>query len=201
MVPELPDPGLHKVIVGLPEVAADELVPACEVLCQEGFTLWTLGVTQLEQLPVLRGLFGRRARIGVHGVTEPAQIITAAAGGAVFAMSDFLLSDLPGAVPGFPVVLGGLTPSELRAGAVSGAAAVQLVPSEAFGTGYARILPNLLAGWPVIASGKLERYQAELWLEAGGVAVCPRELVGADAVSGDSLDGLRVALQHWRFGD
>lgn len=201
MVPELPDPGVHSVIVGLPDLDADSLVPACEVLCQEGFTLWTLSADRHEQLPVLLGLFGRRARVGVHGVTEAAQVVAAAAAGAVFAMADFLLPDLIDAVPGFPVVLGGLTPSELRSGALAGAAAVQLVPSEAFGTGYARVLPQILAPWPVIASGKLERYQAELWLESGGVAVCPRDLVGADAVLGDSLDDLRVTLQHWRLAD
>ena len=80
-------------------------------------------------------------------------------------------------------------------------AAVQLVPSEAFGTGYLRILPQLLDERPVIASGKLERYQAELWLESGGLAVCPRDLVGPDAVLGETLDDLRVTLQHWRLGD
>ncbi|MCB0912323.1 MAG: hypothetical protein KDB60_11985 [Propionibacteriaceae bacterium] len=201
MVPELPDPGVHSVIVGLPDLDADELVPACEVLCQEGFTLWTVSASRLDQLPGVLSLFRRRARVGVHGVGEPAQVVASAAAGAAFAMADFLLPDLVGAVPGFPVVLGGLTPSELRAGAVAGAAAVQLVPSEAFGTGYARVLPRILDPWPVIASGKLERYQAELWLESGGVAVCPRGLVGADAVLGDSLDDLRVALQAWRLGD
>ncbi len=201
MVPELPDPGVHSVIIGLPDLDVDELVPACEVLCQEGFALWTVGPARLEQLPRLLGLFGRRARAGVHGVTEPAQVVAAAAAGAVLVMSDFLLADLVEAVPGFPVVLGGLTPSELRSGAVAGAAAVQLVPSEAFGTGYARVLPQVLAPWPVIASGRLERYQAEIWLESGGVAVCPRDLVGPDAVLGDSLDDFRVTLQHWRLGD
>lgn len=201
MVPELPGLGLHSVIVGLPEVDADELVPACEVLCQEGFTLWTVAPTQLGQLSAVLGMFGRRARVGVRGVTEPAEVVAAASGGAAFAMSDFLLPALVEAVPGFPVVLGGLTPSELRAGAVAGAAAVQLVPSEAFGAGYLRILPQLLDERPVIASGKLERYQAELWLESGGLAVCPRDLVGPDAVLGETLDDLRVTLQHWRLGD
>lgn len=201
MVPQLPDPGVHSVIVGLPDLDVDELVPACEVLCQEGFTLWTVCPTRLEQLPRLLDLFGRRARVGVHGVTEPAQVVDAAEAGAVFAIADFLLPGLVDAVPGFPVVLGGLTPSELRSGAVAGAAAVQLVPSEAFGTGYARVLPQLLAPWPVIASGKLERYQADLWLESGGVAVYPRDLVGPDAVLGDNLDDLRVTLQHWRLAD
>lgn len=201
MAPELPDLGRHSVIVRLPDLDADELVPACEVLCQEGFKLWTVAVAQLSQLPALLRLFGRRARIGVHGITKPGEVEAAAAAGAAFASSDFALQELVAAVEDFPVVLGGLTPSELRAGMVAGAAAVQLVPSEAFGTSYARVLPQLLAPYPLIASGRIERYQAELWLESGGVAVCPRDLIGPEAVLGDSLDGLRVTLQSWRLGD
>ncbi len=201
MAPELPDLGRHSVIVRLPDLDADELVPACEVLCQEGFKLWTVAVAQLSQLPALLRFFGRRARIGVHGITEPGEVAAAAAAGAAFASSDFALRELVAAVEDFPVVLGGLTPSELRAGMVAGAAAVQLVPSEAFGTSYARVLPQLLAPYPLIASGRIERYQAELWLESGGVAVCPRDLIGPEAVLGDSLDGLRVTLQSWRLGD
>lgn len=201
MAPELPDLGVHSVIVRLPDLDADELVPACEVLCQEGFKVWTVAAVQLPQLPALLRLFGRRARIGVHEVTAAGEVEAAAAAGAAFAASDFALPELIAAVEGFPVVLGGLTPSELRAGMAAGAAAVQLVPSEAFGTSYARVLPQLLAPYPLIASGRIERYQAELWLESGGVAVCPRELVGPESVLGDSLDGLRVTLQSWRLGD
>lgn len=201
MVPSLPDLGVHSVIVSLPELDAEELVPACEVLCQEGFKLWTVAIGQLSALPTLQRLFGRRARIGVHGVTTPDEAVATAAAGAAFAASGFLLPELVAAAPGLPVILGGLTPTELRAGMAAGAAAVQLVPSEAFGTSYARILPELLSPYPLIASGRVERYQAELWLEAGGVAVWPRDLVEADVILGDSLDGLRATLQHWRLGD
>lgn len=201
MVPELPELGAHRVIVDLPELDADELLPACEVLCQEGFRLWTVGAGQAAELESLLRVFRRRARIGVRGVTERGEVEVAASAGAAFAMSGFLLPELVDAVPDLPVVLGGLTPSELRAGLAAGAAAVQLVPSEAFGTSYARVLPQLLAPYPVIATGRVERYQAELWLEAGGVAVCPRDLVGPEVALGDDLDGLRVNLQQWRLGD
>jgi 2-dehydro-3-deoxyphosphogluconate aldolase/(4S)-4-hydroxy-2-oxoglutarate aldolase len=201
VAPELPDLGLHRVIVSLPDLDADELLPACEVLCQEGLRLWTVGVTQTDQLRDLLRVFGRRARIGVHGVTEPAEVVAAAAAGAAMVASDFLLPDLVAAAPALPVVLGGLSPSELRAGIVAGAAAVQLVPNEAFGTSYARALPGLLSPHPVIASGRVERYQAELWLENGGAGVCPRDLVGPDVVLGDNLDQLRVTLRDWRLGE
>ena len=94
-----------------------------------------------------------------------------------------------------------MTPSELFAGLVAGAAAVQLLPTEAFGTAYARILPQLVSPGTLIATGRLERYQAELWLEAGAIAVWPSGLVSSSLASGESLDGLRVQLQQWRLND
>jgi 2-dehydro-3-deoxyphosphogluconate aldolase/(4S)-4-hydroxy-2-oxoglutarate aldolase len=201
VVPSLPDLGVHSVVLSLPELDAEELVPACEVLCQEGFKVWTVAAGQVDQLPALLRLFGRRARIGVHGVTTVEEAAASATAGAAFVASTYLLPELVAAVPELPVILGGLTPTELWTGMAAGAAAVQLVPSEAFGTSYARILPDLLAPSPVIASGRIERYQAELWLESGGVAVWPRELVDPDAVLGDTLDDLRATLQNWRLGD
>ncbi len=201
MTPELPDLGQHDLIVSLPELEFEDLVPACEVLCQEGFRLWSLPADQLTGLAGLLRLFGRRARIGVHGVTRPAEAAAAAEAGAAFAASTYLLPALVAAAPDLPVILGGLTPSELHAGLAAGAAAVQLIPTEAFGTAFARALPQLLHPAPLIASGRLERYQAELWLEAGAVGVWPSELVTTELALGESLDGLRVKLQQWRLGD
>lgn len=200
MVPQLPDLGVHAVVVSLPDLDADELLPACEVLCQEGFTAWGVRMVQLPQLPALLRVFGRRARIGVQDATTPDDATAAARAGAAFVASPYLLPELVPAAQSLPVILGGMTPSELHAGMVAGAAAVQLVPSEAFGTSYARTLPALVEH-PLIASGRLERYQADLWLESGGIAVWPRQLVEPDAVLGDSLDDLRVTLQQWRLGD
>lgn len=201
MTPELPDLGQHDLIVSLPELEFEDLVPACEVLCQEGFRLWSLPAAQLTELAGLLRLFGRRASVGVHGVTQPAEVAAAAEAGAAFAASTYLLPDLVAAAPDLPVILGGLTPSELHAGLAAGAAAVQLIPTEAFGTAFARALPQLLHPAPLIASGRLERYQAELWLEAGAVGVWPSELVTTELALGESLDGLRVKLQQWRLGD
>lgn len=192
---------MHEVIVSLPDIELDDLVPACEVLCQEGFRLWSVPVARLDDLPGLLRLFGRRAKVGVHDVTGAEQVAAAAAAGAAFAASAYLLPELVAVAPGMPVILGGLTPSELYAGIAAGAAGVQLVPTEAFGTAYARTLPQLMKPAPLIATGRLERYQADLWLEAGAVAVWPTSLVTATLASGESLDALRVQLQQWRLQD
>jgi 2-dehydro-3-deoxyphosphogluconate aldolase/(4S)-4-hydroxy-2-oxoglutarate aldolase len=195
---ELPSLGPNRVIATLPDFDSETLLPACEVMCQEGFTAWSLPVGRLDALAEILSPFRRRARIGVHGVTTPAQVRRAAEAGAVFAASPYLLPTLVKAVPGFPVILGGLTPTELRAGLTAGAAAVQLFPAEAFGTSLSRSLPRLL-GYPnLIASGRLESYQVRMWLEAGALGAWPHELFGDELVLADNLDRLRNRLQEWR---
>lgn len=201
MAIELPELGRHRVIVELPELALADLVPVAEVLCQEGFPMWTLPFSMLTELPSLQHAFGRRARIGVRKVLEVSQLTAAVAAGAAFAMSELLLPELVSDESGPPVVLGGLTPSELRAGLSAGAAAVQAIPAEALGTGYARVLPGLVQSDKLILSGRVERHQASSWLENGGLGVCPRDLVDPEAVVEDTLDSLREVLQRWQFGN
>ncbi len=197
----LPDLGRHRVIVSLPAAPPEELVAACEVLLQEGLRAWSLPVGRLAELATLKAMFGRRARIGVHDLAEPLAAAAAAAGGADFGASVLVIAELVTGAGAMPMVLGGLTPNELRAGMQAGAAAVQVVPCEAFGSGYSRALPALMDGTPLIARGRLEVYQAELWLESGAAAVWPQDLVTADLVTGADLDELRRRCQQWRLGD
>lgn len=201
MAVSLPHLGLPPTIVPLPDFDAGELAPVCEVLWQERFRVWSVSIERLDNLAELLAGFGRRAKIGVHGLTSVEQAGAAAAAGAAFVASAFLIPDLVTAVPHLPVILGGLTPTELLAGLGVGAAAVQVCPSEAFGTAMARALPSLLPHDSLIASGRMERYQAETWLGAGALAVCPSDLVSPDLVVAESLDGLRAKLQRWREGD
>jgi len=198
---ELPSLGERKVIVNLPEFEPDVLLPVCEVLCQEGFTTWSLSADRVGQLAELRASFGRRARIGVHGVTDSRQVQKAAEVGAAFAAADFMAPKLPKVVAGFPVILGGLTPTELRAGLAAGAAAVQVVPAESLGSDYARALPGLLGYPPLIAAGRMKRGLAALWLESGAVGVWPPELFADELAMAAGLDGLRTELQLWHLED
>lgn len=201
MAPKLPALGMHSLIVSLPDFDLPDLVPACEVLWQEGLRVWAVSVARLDNLPELLRLFGRRATLGVHGVAEPEQVRAAAAAGVAFAASVFVRPKLVSAVPELPVILGGMTPSELVAGLDAGAAAVQMLPTDAYGTGYARSLPPMLPPGVLIATGRMERYQADIWKDAGALGVWPQDLLSSDLVLADGLDGLRVKLQKWRLGD
>lgn len=198
---ELPDLGDHRVVLALPAVDLDDLVAACEVAWQEGHRVWSLPVDQLDDLAGLRSVFGRRARLGVHNVTTPQEASAAREAGADLIASIYADPELVVAAGGVPVVLGGLTPRELRAAHLAGASAVQVVPCDAFGTAYARTLPELVADLPLLATGRLEHYQAENWLSAGAIGVWPTNLVSRELVVDADLGGWRAVCQRWRLGD
>ncbi|MCE1173143.1 MAG: hypothetical protein LWW77_00865 [Propionibacteriales bacterium] len=201
MAVELPALGEHRVIVNLPAFEVEELLPACEILCQEGFTTWALPIDRISVVAGLRAAFGRRARIAISGVTRPAEVRRAAEAGAVFAASQLMSAGLVKAVPDFPVILGGLTPSELRAALATGAAGVQVVPAEAFTTDYAKALPALLGYPPLVATGHLTRTRASAWLDSGAIGVWPQAIF-ADHLAVDLfLDELRAEIQTWRLAD
>jgi 2-dehydro-3-deoxyphosphogluconate aldolase/(4S)-4-hydroxy-2-oxoglutarate aldolase len=188
------DLGRHAVVWSLPAVDADDLVAACEVLWQEGHRTWTLPVSRLAELAALRSLFGRRARLGIERAGTGDDAAAAASAGAAFVAASYALPEVVAGAGGLPVVLGGLTPTELRAAHLAGADAVQVTPCEAFGSLYTRALPGLVAPVPL-----LERYQAEQWLAAGAIGVWPVDLLTADLVVDTGLGPLRELCQRWQL--
>jgi 2-dehydro-3-deoxyphosphogluconate aldolase/(4S)-4-hydroxy-2-oxoglutarate aldolase len=197
---ELPELGEHQVVLSLPGADDDDLIAACEVLWQEGHRVWSVPPERLDDLAVLRTVFGRRARFGVHDLTDAGQTAAAVAAGAGLLASIYCLPEIVAAADGIPVVLGGLTPQELRAAHQAGASAVQVVPCEAFGTVYARGLPELVSEIPLLATGRLEHYQAELWLSSGALGVWPTHLITSQLVADEDLGELRTLCQRWRLG-
>ena len=198
---ELPGLGEHQVVLSLPGADDDDLIAACEVLWQEGHRLWSVPPDRIDDLARLRAVFGRRARIGVHDLTDAGQAAAAVAAGAAMLASVYCLPKLVAAAGDVPVVLGGLTPQELRNAHRAGASAVQVIPCEAFGTAYARGLPELVAEIPLLATGRLEHYQAEVWLTSGALGVWPTQLLSSELVADDDLTELRTLAQRWRLGD
>ena len=195
----LPAFGAHPVIVSLPPVDADDLVAACEVLWQEDLRTWSAPADRLDVLDAVRGPFGRRAVLGVHGVTSVAQGTAAAAAGARFVAAPWIVRGLVRAVGEVPVVLGGLTPSEVVAAASTGAAAVQVVPAGALPLAYAYELPPLVGDVPLLATGGFGPDEATAWLAGGAVGVWTTGLVTVDVVTESDLDGLRSDCRAWQF--
>jgi 2-dehydro-3-deoxyphosphogluconate aldolase / (4S)-4-hydroxy-2-oxoglutarate aldolase len=197
---KLPPLGANQAIASLPALGAEELLPVCELLCQEGFTTWSLPIDRIAELPELLAAFGRRVRIGVQGVTQVAEVSQASKAGAAFAGSVCYLPKLVKAVSGFPVILGGLTPTELRSGIEAGAAAVQVVPSDVYLPFHTQLLIDLI-GDQLIAGGYLDPGQAAGWLEEGAIGLWPQQLFDPELASEPSLSRLREHVQRWRPED
>lgn len=183
--------GARKVVIEVPAAGVEDWVAVAELLVQEGLSAWALPPALIACLPGVVALFGRRARVGVTGLTDAADVRRAVDAGAHFLLAPIACPSLAEAAGDVPLVQGGLTPTEIaavaRAGAGAGAAAVMVAPADALGTTYARTLPALFSNVALLASGRLEHYQCAMWLGAGARAVLVSEVVLRTA-GGNALD-------------
>jgi 2-dehydro-3-deoxyphosphogluconate aldolase/(4S)-4-hydroxy-2-oxoglutarate aldolase len=189
-----------RVIVALPPAELDDLVAAGEVLIQEGLSVWTLPYARRHELEGLRQVFGRRARLGIADLRTPAQVADAAAAAPDLMFTPFADRDLLAAAGGLPLILGGLTPTEIAAALRLGPVAVQAVPCDALGSLYARALTALFPDEHLIATGRLERFQCEMWLHSGATGVCPTSAFSTTDVEDPDLADLRRRAQGYNFG-
>lgn len=189
-----------RVIVQLPAAESDDLIAAGEVLIQEGLDCWTVPPARSAELAGLRAVFGRRVRLGVADLRTPEQVTDALACAPDLLLSPFATAELLAAASATPMVLGGLTPNEIDQALRLGPAAVQAIPCDALGSLYARTLTALFEGEPLIAAGKLERFQCEMWLESGAAAVAPYGTFSTADVEDPDLSDLRRRAQGYRFG-
>jgi 2-dehydro-3-deoxyphosphogluconate aldolase/(4S)-4-hydroxy-2-oxoglutarate aldolase len=180
-----------RVIIDLPDAHLDDLVAAGEVLVQEGLSVWTVPPIRSADLAKLRRTFGGRVRLGVHGLRTPDEVAQAAALAPDLLLTPFGDPAFLAAAGAVPIILGGLTPNEIERALSLKPAGVQVIPCDALGTLYARGLPGMFADAPLVAAGKLERFQCEMWLQAGAAAVSPLGTVSAEAVEEPDLTDLR----------
>ena len=189
-----------RVIVELPVADADDLIAAGELLIQEHLDCWTVPYARRDELATLRAVFGRRVRLGVADLRDTGQVERALAAEPDLLLSPFASKAVLRAAESTPIALGALTPAEIARALELGPAAVQVTPCDALGSLYARTVTDLFAGEPLIATGKLERFQCEMWLDAGALAVCPVGLVGAADVADPDLADLRRRARAHRLG-
>lgn len=167
----------HRVVVEFPRGGVEDWVAVGEVLLQEGLGAWAVPPDLLNILPEMLALFGRRARIGVAGVIAPQDAASAVAAGAHFVLAPVSVAGLAEACGETPLVVGALTPQEVADRVAGGSAAVLISPADALGTAYARWLPALFSDVALVAHGRLERYQCDMWLAAGARAVVVQDVV------------------------
>lgn len=184
--------------VGLPD-----WLGACEVLLQERVRAWAFSTTDADRAVEAMAMFGRRARVGIHGARTPQAVADAAARGVHFLTSPVASAALLAAADDTPIALGALTPNEVQQALDAGASTVQVVPADGMGMAYGRALVALFPDATLLAAGRFERYQCDMWLDAGAafVALDAGILFGdrPDPDAEPDLEVLRRRAQE--FGD
>ena len=126
--------------------------------------------------------------IGVGTVVKPEMVATAAAAGASFVVTPFLLPEVAEAAhrQGVLLVMGALTPSEIhQALNVHGAQVVKIYPiASVGGASYLKLIAGPMPGMPLWVSGGVELDQVAAYLRLGVKAVgLTTALFPPDAVS------------------
>lgn len=193
----------NRVVVEFPDAHLPDWMAAAEICIQEGLAAIALPVSRAEWLSDAVLVFGHRARVGVWGVRTPDQAAATASAGAHFLTSPVADRALVEAASGAPMILGAITPTEIVTAVEQGSVGIQVVPSDALGMPYSRALPKLLPDIELMATGRSERFQAEMWLTAGAVAVGLTGMVLTDeqAAKGRDMDlaDVRRRAQSYRF--
>ncbi|MFV0429181.1 MAG: hypothetical protein ACK5KO_07135 [Arachnia sp.] len=188
---------LSGLVVCLPEASLEDLIGPMEVLVQEELGVFAVPGDLLE-FDAAVGIFGARARFGVHGVWAAEQIGDLAARGASFVLAD---SDDPalaeaGAECGIPVYLQAMTPREVRMARAHGN--VQLYPADVVGHVMAERLAGLGLIDGVVPRGGLGAFAAEQWFKAGAQAACVDATLLGDSLRGGDLGALRDRCASFR---
>lgn len=169
--------GGEDLLVGFPSSGVEDWVACAEVMLLEGIRAWVLPVTLIDLVPEVVSLYGFRARIGLGGVTTVESVVQAREVGVHFLTSPILDPALREAAQAVPLIPGALTPGEVHEAVNQGFDAVQVVPAHVMGSAYARTLPGLVPDVGLMATGRIERYQADMWRQAGAAAVCTEGII------------------------
>jgi 2-dehydro-3-deoxyphosphogluconate aldolase/(4S)-4-hydroxy-2-oxoglutarate aldolase len=145
--------------------------------------LTDLAATDLSRVP--------EAVLGVGTVLTAEQADDAIDAGARFLVTPCVSEGVArtAAARDVPVIMGALSPTEVRTALTLGAAAVKIFPARAVGPDYLRDLHGPFPGIPLIPSGGVNAGNAAAYLRAGAVAVT----AGTDVVAPDLVDGGRWA--------
>ena len=167
----------HRVVIEMPRSGVEDWVASAEVLLQEGLGAWSLPPELFGLAPEVLSLYGFRARVGACGVTDVAGVRAAVEAGLQFVLSPVSDPELAAAAGDVPFLGGALTPTEVADARRAGADAVLIAPADALGAAYARALPVMFPGMRLVPWGRLERFQCEMWLDAGAAAVVVSDVV------------------------
>jgi len=190
--PELTDTG----VVAIARAASTERVAAAvETLVASGVTCVELTMTMpdaVESIAYLAKTLGDDACVGAGTVLTVDQARSCIAAGAKFLVAP---SSVPDVVEfatgsGVPCLPGALTPSEIVAAWLSGAAAVKVFPASVGGPRYLRDVRAPLPDIPLIPTGGVAIDDVPQYLAAGAVAVGLGSPLFGDALADGDLAAL-----------
>lgn len=200
-VERVPLPPLRTpVIAVLRADAASRYQSVIDVLVEEGVTGIELTLTTpatLDRLPRLVARYAARAAIGVGTVTRVNEA-EAAAEYAAFIVTPVHAPNVLSVARArrVPIILGGLTPTELYAAWSTGASAVKVFPADVVGPSYIKSLRGPFPDIEIVPSGGVGVDDAARWLQAGAAAVSLGGALIGDALRGGPLDGLRARVRR-----
>lgn len=180
----------------------DAALASVLALAEAGIALIEVSVTSRDETGVLvraRTELGPDAHLGAGTVFTEADVVQAEQAGASFVVTAGLVPAVAEAVRlGLPALVGALTPTEVVAASLAGAAAVKLFPASLGGPGYLRTLREPFPDVPFVPFGGVDVESAPDYLSAGAVAVGVGEPLLGSAPGGGDLTALRLRAMAFR---
>ena len=151
----------------------------------------------------LRARYGDDILLGMGTLTEPKHAAEALEAGASFIVAPHTEAELARAMvaTGLPVMMGGLTPTEVLLAYRLGSDVVKLFPGSLGGPAYMKALKGPFPHIPMMPTGGVSKENVGAWFKAGAVAVgagselCPKEMLMAgrfDEISALAQDFVRA---------
>lgn len=181
-----------------PEAALDSVL----VLAEAGIALIEVAVTSKDEAGVLvraRAALGPDAPLGAGMVFTEADVVQAEQAGASFVVTPGLVPAVAESVRlGIPALVGALTPTEVVAASLAGAAAVKVFPASLGGPAYLRTLREPFPDVPFVPVGGVDIESIPDYFSAGAIAVGVAEPLLGSAPRGGDLDSLRLRAAAFR---
>ena len=171
---------------------AAQAVAAAEACLRGGIRLLEITLTVPGALEVVSRLAGAEgAIVGVGSIVDPAQVRSAAAAGARFAVSPHFDPDIlaEAKARGLLSAMGGVTATEAMTCHRAGVDVVKIFPATAFGPGYLKALREPLPFLRLMPTGGVDESNLTAWLDAGACAV---------GLGGSLIEKKSVAAADWK---
>ncbi len=156
--------------------STQRIVAAVETVVQAGVSCVEVAMTTpggIEAIAALAASLGETACVGAGTVLTTQQARQCIDVGAKFIVAPSVVPDVVefASAQGIPVFPGALTPSEIVAAWLSGAAAVKVFPASAVGPQYLRDVRAPLPDIPLIPTGGVSVADVPKYFAAGAIAV------------------------------